>query len=58
VVLQVAAIHAAMNDLAVLTIESSEACDVIERGGSPRAGFWPPPSTWESSLTAAIRFLD
>jgi len=55
---RVTAIRAAMNDIATLVIESTEARDAVARGDAPRSGCWPLPQVCAQNLVATIRFLD
>jgi hypothetical protein len=57
---RVAVIHAAMNDIALLDIESNQARDVVARGEAPRDGCWPLPLMctkpgWRDTASRPVR---
>lgn len=58
VILRLAAINAAMNDIALLVVESEEARSAKARGESVRSGCWPLPLQCSENLVSAVRHLN
>lgn len=56
--LRLAAINAAMNDIALLVVESEEARSAEAHGEPMRSGCWPLPQLCAENLVAAIRLLN